>query len=467
LAGRSEVDSAIANAFNKEVKMQTRTRVVARALLLLTGGVGAAVWVAGCGEQKVPTAMNGDVQMVEVPGANISDADLQRLLFKTTGVVVSQSYLNYNPINPSPDGRHAGIDYAGSRPVYAPIAGTVRVASAGCGMVMIEDGRPLATWPGATQRPRHNFMHMRNLLVSVGQYVQVGTQIGTSSNAASGTCTATGVHLHYEIRANYSGTFAVGPTSCSGLKTCSTSTLTYNPYRFNFPGSGTPLPPVTKSLRVSISGPGRVTSQPTGIACSNGNAGVCSASFPTGTRVTLTATPDAGTTFSGWSGACSGNGGCTLTLTTDATVSASFLAREVVVDDRDPGFTRSGTASYWKEAGIGYNGHMFWTYSDQTRVDNQGTWRPNLGSTGAGWYSVYVYVPGNYATTHSATYTIYHAGRTDTRIVDQSRVYNAWVLLGQFDFQANGTEYVRLVDRTGESNTRRTMIGFDAVKWVR
>ena len=40
----------------------------------------------------------------------------------------SQRYLNYNTVNPTPGNRHAGIDYAGSRPVYAPVEGIVRAA---------------------------------------------------------------------------------------------------------------------------------------------------------------------------------------------------------------------------------------------------------------------------------------------------------------------------------------------------
>jgi len=152
----------------------------------------------------------------------------------------------------------------------------------------------------------------------------------------------------------------------------------------------------------------------------------------------------------------------------DASVTATFtrLPSEVVVDDRSSGFSRSGTPAYWHEASIGWNGHMFWTNSDQSKVDDQGTWQPAL--PGGGDYTVSVYIPSNYATTRSATYTIYHAGRTETRVVNQLAYSNAWVQLGRFTFSGDGSEYVRLVDRTGEPNSpRRTIVGFDAVKFAR
>jgi Divergent InlB B-repeat domain len=51
----------------------------------------------------------------------------------------------------------------------------------------------------------------------------------------------------------------------------------------------------------------------------------CSHAFETGTAVTLTATPAAGSTFAGWSGGgCSGTGACTVTMISDQTVTATF-----------------------------------------------------------------------------------------------------------------------------------------------
>jgi hypothetical protein len=139
---------------------------------------------------------------------------------------------------------------------------------------------------------------------------------------------------------------------------------------------------------------------------------------------------------------------------------------EVIVDDLNSGFSKYGTPSYWHEASIGYNGHMFWTYNNQSTIDNYSRWQPNLSTGGAGTYAVYVYIPNNYANTTNATYTIFHNGAVDTRAINQNIYYNQWVLLGSFYFSANGSEYVQLVDKTGETAVTK-MIGFDAVKWVK
>ena len=68
-------------------------------------------------------------------------------------------------------------------------------------------------------------------------------------------------------------------------------------------------------------GAGAVASSPAGIDC----GAACSASFSAGTVVTLTATPDAGSIFTGWLGSgCSGTGTCTITLSGDSIVVALF-----------------------------------------------------------------------------------------------------------------------------------------------
>ena len=86
--------------------------------------------------------------------------------------------------------------------------------------------------------------------------------------------------------------------------------------------SATFVPIGAAVLTVSESGDGTVTSNPPGINCGPG-AGQCSATFPPGQVVSLTATPGTGSTFAGWGGACSGTGGCTVTLTAATVVSAT------------------------------------------------------------------------------------------------------------------------------------------------
>src|SRR5439155_925475 len=68
------------------------------------------------------------------------------------------------------------------------------------------------------------------------------------------------------------------------------------------------------------SGHGSVRSSPAGINC----GASCSHSFVSGRSVTLTARPVGGSGFAGWSGACSGRGGCRVKMTAERTVTARF-----------------------------------------------------------------------------------------------------------------------------------------------
>jgi hypothetical protein len=95
------------------------------------------------------------------------------------------------------------------------------------------------------------------------------------------------------------------------------------------------VPPSSSTLTVTVNGgsngaEGSVSSEPPGIdQCSNdpNDPGICSASFPNGTPITLTATPlnDA---FSGWSGdvpgSCGMNLTCQIQLNGNAGVTATF-----------------------------------------------------------------------------------------------------------------------------------------------
>lgn len=87
----------------------------------------------------------------------------------------------------------------------------------------------------------------------------------------------------------------------------------------------------THTLSVTISGTGTVNSTPSGIACQTGSTAGCSAQFTPGTPVTLLPTPSANASFAGWSGACTGSGGCQVTMNSAKSVTATFTPNPAMV----------------------------------------------------------------------------------------------------------------------------------------
>lgn len=94
-------------------------------------------------------------------------------------------------------------------------------------------------------------------------------------------------------------------------------------YSFGFAGAGQTL-----AVTLSGSGAGSVQSSSPGIAC----PGSCKAEFNSGKNVTLSATPEAGSAFAGWSGSgCSGSESCQVSLAAAATVDAEFVPAPIAL----------------------------------------------------------------------------------------------------------------------------------------
>jgi Divergent InlB B-repeat domain/PASTA domain len=85
----------------------------------------------------------------------------------------------------------------------------------------------------------------------------------------------------------------------------------------------------TVAVAKSGKGKGKITSSPRGISCGK----ACLHGYAYGTSVTLKAKPAKGSRFKRWSGACKGTGKCTITVTDNVRVGASFILRPCVVPD--------------------------------------------------------------------------------------------------------------------------------------
>jgi uncharacterized repeat protein (TIGR02543 family) len=121
------------------------------------------------------------------------------------------------------------------------------------------------------------------------------------------TATATGGSVFSGWSGSCTGTEAACTVTMDAAKTATASFM--GPYTL-------------KVVKVSKrGGEGTVTSNPSGIDCGN----ACRSPLPYNTVVTLTATPEGSSGFTGWSGAgCSGVAECAVTMNAAKTVSATF-----------------------------------------------------------------------------------------------------------------------------------------------
>jgi uncharacterized repeat protein (TIGR01451 family) len=174
---------------------------------------------------------------------------------------------------------------------------------------------------------------------ATGTFNDNGTQnltnsvIWASSSTGIATINTTGLAT---------GVTAGGPitiTATSG-NTFGTTQLTVTPLAVTFP------------LNVTLigTGTGKVTDNLGSINCVNTAgviSGTCSANYPSGTVVSLTATPTQPSTFGGYLGACSGTGTCSVTMNSRQSVTASFVPPpQAVPVSFTPGTNVSAQAAY-------------------------------------------------------------------------------------------------------------------------
>jgi hypothetical protein len=114
--------------------------------------------------------------------------------------------------------------------------------------------------------------------------------------------------------------------ACSGTSSSCTLTMTAaRSVTATFAPSSTP-PAGGSSVQLVLEVRGKgVVSASGGTCAGTGSGTTCNQSYASGTEVRLTATPQSGETFTGWSGACSGTvPTCTITLSSASSVTATF-----------------------------------------------------------------------------------------------------------------------------------------------
>ena len=166
-------------------------------------------------------------------------------------------------------------------------------------------------------------------------FVSTATYALTVTPAGNGTGTVTsspaGISCGTTCSATYASgtvvTLAASPTAgssftgwtsgpCTGTGDCTVTISAATAVTATFDIAA------ASSLTVSRAGAGTgtVSSSPAGIDCGS----TCSFVFTSGTAVSLTASPTAGSIFVGWGGECSGAGPCVVTVTAAHSVTATF-----------------------------------------------------------------------------------------------------------------------------------------------
>lgn len=172
-------------------------------------------------------------------------------------------------------------------------------------------------------------------------------------------------------------------------------------------------------------GIGRITSSPAGIDC----GADCSWSFASLPQVTLTAVPDPGAVFAGWSGACSGSGPALVAMTADKTCVARF--------DTPVDFSASPTLGY---------APLLVSFADLTVPPAPTSWAWDFGDTGTSSDKnpSHVYTdPGLYSVSLAVSLArvpggSVYAGKPDYIAVAPCLVLPAWSL-SAMEFQYDST----------------------------
>lgn len=256
----------------------------------------------GSSEDRSFTVLNGGGGVVS--GSATTSAPFSVVSGGAYSLSTGQSQQVTVRFTPTATGMHAtSVTFSGSGGATRAVTGSgipvSPIAPLGLAAATTSPSRLDLAW----QDPNGNEVESRieRKLGATGTFGQIAT-LGANVTVYADTGLAPGSTYVYRVR-------ACNAVGCSDYSNEATAT--------------TPVVPVSFALSVTVRGSaaGTVTSSPAGISC----APSCSASFPAGTLVTLTAAPGTRASFKGWSGGCSGTTtACTVTLNGARSVTATF-----------------------------------------------------------------------------------------------------------------------------------------------
>jgi len=189
--------------------------------------------------------------------------------------------------------------------------------------------------------------------------------------------------------------------------------------------------------------------------------------YPFNSTVTLTAVPNAGWVFTGWSGdAGGGNNSLVLLMSSNKNITATFTLTvpDLIVDNTNAAFTGSWTTDTGT-SGSGFFAQDFRYATSKSTADATATFTPNLPLTGN--YDVYVWYPTinpvgrrcsdvQYLVSYDGGFEVVHVDQFDT-------AGGRWQIIESEKLFLKGTnEFVRLSNFSSDVGR---YVPADAVRW--